>query len=403
MLSQQDPLAIQDTDTIEFTILMPCLNEAETIGTCVHKASQYIARSGVRAEILVADNGSTDGSQSIATAKGARVVAATERGYGAALRAGILAAQGRYVIMGDADDSYDFSRLDDIVASLRQGNDLVMGNRFRGGIDPGAMPVLHRFLGNPVLSIIGRTFFHVKIGDFHCGLRGFDRVRLIALNLHTTGMEFASEMVIQAALRKYRIAEVPVALKKDGRSRPPPLRTWHDGCRHLRFLLIFSPRWLFFYPGVALIGLGLLGAILLFPGPMMIADGVAIDLHTFIVAAIAILVGLQIISFGLIAQRFATAKGFLPESKHFAGILSAVTLERGLILAVLVTAIGFGGLVWALFKWASVEFGPLTYPLVMRVLVLSLIGIAGGIPLAFTSFLLGIMDLPLHQERMDAK
>lgn len=389
-----------ENENLELTILLPCLNEAETIEICIDKAMTFLARSGVLGEVLVADNGSTDGSQQLAAAKGARVIAVRERGYGSALRLGILSARGRYVIMGDADDSYDFSHLEDFVAKLREGHDLVMGNRFRGGIAAGAMPFLHRYLGNPVLSLCGRLFFRAKIGDFHCGLRGFNRDRIMALNLHTTGMEFASEMVITAALRGYRITEVPTTLKKDGRSRPPHLRTWHDGWRHLRFLLMFSPRWLFIYPGLALITFGVSVATLLFPGPVQIAEGIRLDTHTFLVAAIAILIGVQSISFGLIAQRFATVYGFLPQSKRYAGVLASISLERGLLIGALLIAFGIAGLVWALVIWASVDFGLLEYPIVMRLLIASVTGIAIGLQLGFTAFLSSIMDIPFKRDRV---
>ncbi len=261
-----------ETTHPELTILMPCLNEAETIATCVKKASSYLSKSNIRGEILVADNGSTDGSREIAQGLGARVVSICERGYGAALIGGIGAARGRFVIIGDADASYDFSQLDGFVAKLREGYDLVMGNRFQGGIEPGAMPALHRWLGNPVLSFIGRIFFKAELGDFHCGLRGFNTSAIRNLKLRSRGMEFASEMVVRCRLARMRIAEVPTTLKKDGRSHPPHLRTWRDGWRHLRFLLIFAPRWLFFYPGLALLILGIAISILLLPGPVYITD-----------------------------------------------------------------------------------------------------------------------------------
>jgi glycosyltransferase involved in cell wall biosynthesis len=383
---------------IELSIVMPCLNERETIAACIAMARSFIERTGVAAEIVVADNGSTDGSIALAEENGARVVPVTERGYGAALMGGIAAARGRYVVMGDADLSYDFSRLDAFVAALREGHDLVMGNRFRGGIAPGAMPALHRYLGNPVLSLIGRVFFRVPIGDFHCGLRGFDRRRILDLGLFTRGMEFASEMVVASALAGYSIAEVPTTLAPDGRSRPPHLRTWRDGWRHLRFLLMFSPRWLFLYPGAALMLAGIAAAILLFPGSVRIGH-LGFDTHTFLVAAISILVGMQIVCFGLIARRFAAAYGFLPKSKLLPVFQSEVTLERGLIAAGLVVVAGCLGFLWALIAWAAVDFGPINYPTVMRVLVLSLVAIAGGIQLAFTSFLLGIMDIPLTRRR----
>jgi glycosyl transferase family 2 len=383
---------------IELTILMPCLNEAETIGVCIDKAFTYLARSGIRGEVLVADNGSTDNSRAISSEKNARLVLVEQRGYGAALRAGITAARGRYIIMGDADDSYDFARLDDFVAKLDEGYDVVIGNRFRGGISPGAMPLLHRYLGNPLLSLIGRLFFKIKIGDFHCGLRGFNRARVLDLSLHTTGMEFASEMITAAALHNYAVTEVPTTLTKTGRSQPPHLRTWRDGWRHLRFLLIFSPRWLFIYPGVAIMALGLLGAALLFRGKVQIANGIAIDIHTFLVASIAILVGLQSISLGVIARRFATTYGFLPKSELYGALFSAFSLERGLMLALVIGLCGICGLLWAIYAWVSLSFGPIQYPLVLRVLVLSLTAIAVAMQIASTSFFLSIIDLPTRDE-----
>ncbi len=383
---------------IELTILMPCLNEAETIGLCIDKAFSYLARSGIRGEVLVADNGSTDNSCAISSEKNARLVVVEQRGYGAALRAGITAARGRYIIMGDADDSYDFAHLDDFVAKLDEGYDVVMGNRFRGGISPGAMPLLHRYLGNPLLSLIGRLFFKIKVGDFHCGLRGFNRARILDLSLHTTGMEFASEMIIAASLRNYAVTEVPTTLTRSGRSRPPHLRTWRDGWRHLRFLLIFSPRWLFIYPGVAIMVLGLLGAALLFRGKIEIANGIAIDIHTFLVASIAILVGLQSISLGVIARRFATTSGFLPKSERCGALFAAFSLERGLLLALVIGLGGICGLLWAIYAWGSLSFGPIQYPLVLRVLVLSLTAIAVAIQIASTSFFLSIIDLPTQGE-----
>jgi hypothetical protein len=381
---------------VELTILMPCLNEAETIAACIGKASEFLARSGVAGEILITDNGSSDGSVEYALARGVRVVAVTERGYGAALRAGIAAARGRFVIMGDADDSYDFSRLDPFLAKLRDGCDLVMGNRFAGGIAPGAMPFLHRYLGNPVLSLIGRMFFHSGICDFHCGLRGFRRDAILALDLRTSGMEFASEMVVRAALNGLVIGEVPTTLAVDGRSRPPHLRTWADGWRHLRFLLMFSPRWLFLYPGALLVLLGLVGTLALLPGPLMLTPRFGLDDHTFLVATIAILVGVQVVGFGVIARHFAAANGLLLRSRTLDALMSIVSMERGLMIALGVICAGIGGGAWSLWQWAAVDFGPLTAPAVMRVLTLSLVLIATGVQLAFTCFLLGIIDLPLR-------
>ena len=386
-------------EELELTILLPCLNEAETIETCIDKAMSYLAGSDVSGEVLIADNGSTDGSQQLAAAKGARLVQVRDRGYGSALRNGILAARGRYVVMGDADGSYDLSDLGLFVARLREGYDIVMGNRFRGGIAPGAMPFLHRYLGNPVLSFLGRLFFDVKVGDFHCGLRAFNRERVQALNLHTTGMEFASEMLISAAVRSYRICEVPTTLKKDGRSRPPHLRTWRDGWRHLSFLLMLSPRWLFIYPGFAVILFGLCIEAVLFPGPLQIADGVNLEIKTFLVGAVAILIGIQNLTFGLIAQRFAVRYQLLPESKWNYRLVSFLTFERGLIVAISVIGLGTAGFIWSFLTWASVDFGPLTNPIVLRVLIISLTGIVIGVQLGFTVFLAGIMSIPIRRDR----
>jgi hypothetical protein len=382
---------------VELTILMPCLNEAETIATCIDKAHGFLARAGVAGEILIADNGSSDGSVEYALARGARVIAVTERGYGAALRAGIAAARGRYVIMGDADDSYDFSRLELFLTRLREGSDLVMGNRFAGGIAPGAMPFLHRYLGNPVLSLIGRIFFRSGIRDFHCGLRGLKRDAVLALDLRTSGMEFASEMVVRAALNRLAIAEVPTTLAVDGRSRPPHLRTWSDGWRHLRFLLMFSPRWLFLYPGAVLFALGLAGTLVLLPGPLMLTSAFGVDDHTFLVATIAILVGVQVVGFGIIARHFAAANGLLPRSKSLDGVMARVSLERGLLIALALMCGGIGGVAWSLWRWAALDFGPLIAPEVTRVLTLSLVLIATAVQLAFTVFLLGIIDLPFEK------
>jgi hypothetical protein len=390
-------VAEAESRDVELTILMPCLNEAETIATCIDKAHGFLARASVAGEILIADNGSSDGSVEYALARGARVIAVTERGYGAALRAGIAAARGRFVVMGDADDSYDFSRLEAFLAKLRGGSDLVMGNRFAGGIAPGAMPFLHRYLGNPVLSLIGRMLFRSGIRDFHCGLRGLRRDAILALDLRTSGMEFASEMVMRAALNGLAIAEVPTTLAVDGRSRPPHLRTWSDGWRHLRFLLMFSPRWLFLYPGAVLFVLGLLTTLVLLPGPLMLTPSFGLDDHTFLVATIAILVGVQVVGFGIIARHLAAANGLLPRSKSLDGLMARLSLERGLLMALALMCGGVGGVAWSLWKWAALDFGPLTAPEVTRVLTLSLVLIATAVQLAFTVFLLSIIDLPFEK------
>jgi glycosyltransferase involved in cell wall biosynthesis len=387
---------MNDHTSLELTILMPCLNEAETLAVCIDKAQAYLQRSGIHGEVLIADNGSTDGSIEIAHKHGARVVHVPIRGYGAALSHGIAHARGKYVIMGDSDDSYDFSRLDAFVAKLRDGNDLVMGNRFRGGIAPGAMPFLHKYLGNPVLSFIGRLFFSIPVHDFHCGLRGFNRDRIQALHLNTTGMEFASEMVVRSALAKYAIVEVPTTLSPDGRSRPPHLRTWRDGWRHLRFLLLFSPRWLFLYPGLVIVAIGALLTFALLPGPITVAHGITLDVHSIVAGCITMLIGTQCISFALVARRYAAARGLLPAEYALKRYISPLTLERLLIGAGLLIVAGLIGVVRCLLIWGGAGFGPLRYGELIRLLVVSGTGIALGMQIAFTSFLSAMLDIEVR-------
>ena len=380
-------------EPVELTILMPCLNEAETIEVCVRKAMGFLQRYGVAGEVLIADNGSTDGSQAMAEALGARVVAVPEKGYGAALNGGIAAARGRYVIMGDADDSYDFENLEGMVESLRTGADLVMGNRFKGGIAPGAMPPLHRYLGNPVLSFLGRLFYAIPVGDFHCGLRGFSRQSILDLRLQSTGMEFASEMVVKASLNHLKIVETPTTLKPDGRSRPPHLRSWRDGWRHLRFLLLHSPRWLFIYPGAALITVGAVGSAVLAQHSVRITPRLELDVHSLVVACFAVLIGVQLMMFGALARRYQMIEGVLPPIANFHKFLMGLSLERILQVAVVVFLGGVAGSVWAVMHWASLGFGPIPYNLVMRVLVIALTAVAVGIQLAASGFLASMFTL----------
>jgi Glycosyl transferase family 2 len=380
-------------ETVELTILMPCLNEAETIEVCVKKAMGYLARSGVAGEVLIADNGSTDGSQALAEACGARVVAVPEKGYGAALMGGIKAAHGRYVIMGDADDSYDFENLDGMLGHLRDGADLCMGNRFKGGIEKGAMPFLHRYLGNPVLSFIGRLFFAIPVGDFHCGLRGFSRESILNLRLQFPGMEFASEMVVKASLNRLRIEETPATLKPDGRSRPPHLKTWRDGWRHLRFLLIHSPKWLFIYPGTVLALAGLAGSTALSFGEVRVSPSVTLDVHSLVVSCFAIMIGVQLVMFGALARRYQTLEGILPPSARFQKFLMGLSLEPILQAALVIFLAGVAGSVWAVTDWAASGFGPILYHGVMRVLVLSLTGVAVAIQMAAAGFLASVFAL----------
>ena len=385
-------------DDVELTILMPCLNEAETLATCIVKARGFLDRSGIAGEIVIADNGSTDGSRQIAEDLGARVVPVAQRGYGAAIAGGIEAARGRYVIMADADDSYDFANLDAFVAALRAGADLVMGNRFKGGIAPGAMPWHHRYIGNPILSAVGRRFFHTPIGDFHCGLRGFSRAAILGLNLRTTGMEFASEMVVKATLAHLDLREVPTILSKDGRSRPPHLRSFRDGWRHLRFLLLFSPRWLFLYPGIALLAVGLVVGAVLLPGPFSIG-GVSFDVHTFLVAALCIIVGLQSISFAIIGRRFASRFGFIPRSGHYDKLLEALSLERILLVAISLMLVGVAALVWGLGEWAARDYGNLNPSTTMRPVILALTALVSGFQMMMSGFMSSMINIPIYERR----
>ncbi|MDR0478063.1 MAG: glycosyltransferase family 2 protein [Desulfobulbaceae bacterium] len=383
---------------VELTILMPCLNEAETLAVCIRKARKFLADSGVVGEVLIADNGSDDGSQAIAAEEGARLVDAPEKGYGAALIIGIREARGQYVIMGDADDSYDFANLMPFVAALRGGGDIVMGNRFLGGITPGAMPFLHRYLGNPVLSFLGRLFFSVKVGDFHCGLRGFRRDRILALNLQTLGMEFASEMVVKASLSGYNIVEVPTTLQPDGRTRAPHLRTWRDGWRHLRFLLIHTPRWLFFYPGLFFLLLGALGAAILSTGGIELG-AIGLDIHTFLASCMMIVLGMQLLCFGLVSRQFAVNSGFIPPPNYFQKALAALSIEKLLIGAAVMIVAAALGFLFCLFAWARAGFGPLQYGSLAHALMLSLTIGCCGVQLVFESFLLAIMDNGLRNQR----
>lgn len=377
---------------MELTVVMPCLNEAETVATCVRKATAFIADSGISGEVVVADNGSTDGSQQLAEDAGARVVDIKDKGYGNALMGGILAARGEYVIMGDADDSYDFTNLMPFIEELRKGSDLVMGNRFKGGVEPGAMPPLHKYLGNPVLSFVGRLFFRSKIGDFHCGLRGFRRDSAIALGLQATGMEFASEMVVKATLAKQKITEVPTTLKKDGRSRPPHLRSWRDGWRHLRFLLLFSPRWLFFVPGLFIGVAGLVIGAIVAIGPVTIG-GVTFDVDTLVAASAMVVIGFQAVLFWLFTQVYAGAEGFLPEEPKVQRLLEKLSLERGLIAGAAIGVAGLVGLIFSLTYWHANKFGQLNYEHALRLMVPSVTALVLSCQLILGTFFLSILGI----------
>ena len=376
----------------ELTILMPCLNEAATVGRCIAKARDFLQRAGIEGEVLVADNGSDDGSPALARAAGARVVEVAERGYGAALLGGIAAARGRYVVLGDADDSYDFSRLELFLDKLRAGYPLVIGNRFQGGIRPGAMPALHRWLGNPLLSFVGRLFFGARVGDFHCGLRGLERDAVLSLSLKTRGMEFASELIVKATLAGWRIAEVPTVLHPDGRGRPPHLRRWRDGWRHLRLLLLFSPRWLFLYPGLALLllGAGLTTALYFTPLRLL---GAGLDIHSMLYASAAALLGLQLCLFALFARVSAQNAGLLPRQPSLDRLLNGLSLERGLLAGLLVALCGFAWSAAAFWQWRETGFGPLDPRVVMRDTIPATALLVGGMELMLASFLLSVLRL----------
>ncbi|GAA4060705.1 glycosyltransferase [Microbacterium laevaniformans] len=390
-----------DTEPVELTILMPCLNEAETLEVCIRKAQGFLARTGISGEVLVSDNGSTDGSQKIATDLGARVSDAPRRGYGAALINGIETARGRYVIMADADDSYDFEHLEPFVERLRAGADLVMGNRFAGGIAPGAMPPLHKYLGNPVLSAIGQLFFRPGVRDFHCGLRGFNRERMLELHLQTTGMEFASEMVVKSSLARYRIEEVPTTLKKDGRSRPPHLRSWHDGWRHLRFLLIFAPRWLFVYPGLVAFFLGAIAVGILSFGGVEVA-GVGFDVTTMVYASALCVIGYQSLLFFWLTKLYATQEGFLPTSARYRSVVASWSAERGLLIGVGLFLIGVVIGVVQVLRWGSLDFGPQDASAVVRIAIPSALGIMLGFQTIMMSFFSGVLTTPRRVVSADA-
>lgn len=378
---------------LELSIVMPCLDEAATVGSCVRKARDYLQRSGVEGEVVVVDNGSSDGSPVIAAEAGARVVPAPRRGYGNALMAGIEAARGRYIIMGDADDSYDFERLDPFLEKLRDGYELVMGNRFAGGIERGAMPLVHRYFGNPALSFLGRLFFGSPVRDFQCGLRGFRRDSVLGLGLSTGGMEFASEMVVKSALRNLRVAEVPTTLSRDGRDRAPHLRTWRDGWRYLRFMLLFSPQWLFLYPGLLLMLVGVAGmSWLVAGGPQRIGD-VGLDVNTLVYTGAAIVVGFQLVVFALFAKVFAIDAGLLPEEPKVEALRKLLRLEWGLLAGILLVVAGLAASGYAVGFWGRASFGPLDTRVSLRIVIPAATALVLGLQVASSSFFLSVLDL----------
>ncbi len=370
---------------------MPCLNEAETIGTCITKAKHFLESNNIDGEVLISDNGSSDDSVLIAESLGARVVHAPIRGYGGALITGCQNAFGKYVIMGDADDSYDFENLMPFLLKLREGNDLVMGNRFKGGIEKGAMPWSHKYIGNPVLSFIGRLFFKSSIKDFHCGLRGYNRESIQNLGLHTTGMEYASEMVVMSELAGYKICEVPTTLKKDGRNRPPHLRSFHDGWRHLKFLLMYSPRWLFLYPGLVLIAIGLIGGILLSIGEFAVGS-IVFSIHTLMYCMMAVILGVNIVYFYTFTKLYAEKSRFIPHDKALDKYIS-IGEDRGILCGFLLMMLGIVVSVIAFSIWRNSGFGQMEPEKLMRFVLPAATMIEVGIETMFACFLIGILKI----------
>lgn len=380
---------------MEVTILMPCLNEAETLAQCIDEAQQALRQTGLTGEIIVADNGSTDGSVGIARGAGARVVAVAEKGYGSALMGGIAAAQGQYIVMGDADGSYDFNEAPRFIERLRLGDDLVMGCRLpKGGgtIEPGAMPWKHRWIGNPALSGLGRVLFGVSVDDFHCGLRAFRRDAIIRLGLNSPGMEFASEMVVKAALAGLKLSQIPITLRPDGRSRSPHLRSWRDGWRHLRFMLLFSPNGLFVYPGLALMSFGMLCFLLLLPEPVQIGS-VTFDLNSLLVASAAMIVGFQILVFGAFVRIYAMNMGLLPVADRWRRFVEGRPVEWGIAVGLIFCLAGLGYLTVAVLEWRSLGFGPLPVQDSLRMVIPAVVAVSLGVQAVFSGFALAILGL----------
>src|SRR5438132_6233272 len=382
--------AIGETRPVEVSVVIPCLNEANSLAYCVDKARKALQEAGLSGEVVVADNGSTDGSIEIAEEHGARVIRVTQRGYGAALRAGIAGARGPFIIMGDADDSYDFSDVPRFVEKLREGNDIVLGNRFRGGIKPGAMPPLHRYFGNPGLTAVLNTLFHAHIGDGYCGMRGFTRGLYDRLDLRSSGMEFALEMVIKSAQIGARMAEIPIVLWPDKRGRAPHLRSFRDGWRSLRFMLLYAPNWLFFLPGALLVAMGLAIVFWLLPGPRAITPRVTLDIHTMIFGVIFTLMGAQILSIGAFAKVFSYAERFDRGTVSLRRVLKRVTLETGLLLGGALALTGFAGCAWITWDWASNGFGELH---AVRGVLFWSMWLFLGMQIIFASFFLSMLGI----------
>ena len=384
---------VAQSEEIELSVVMPCLNEAKTVGICVDKALEFIKANSIRGEVIVADNGSDDGSDEIAAKHGARVVKIEAKGYGSALKGGIKASRGKYIIMGDADDSYDFASLMPFVEKLREGYDLVMGNRFAGGIKSGAMPPLHRYIGNPVLSGLGRLFFKTSCHDFHCGLRGFSREAVERMQLKTTGMEFASEMIMRASFCQMKVTEVATTLWPAGRERPAHLRSWHDGWRHLRFMLLLSPRWLFFYPGLVLMVIGGLVGARLVAGPVMIG-GIGFGIHTLAYAGAMVSIGFNAVLFAVLTSVYVLQAGIIPREPKYLRAFKKVSLETGLAVGGIVLLAGIIGFVISILMWNQEGFGRMDSPeLTMRIVVPSVVAMSLGSGIILSSFFLSILGI----------